>query len=229
MRRYFTVIAAFLGVVVLTGASPIADLLARVEVLESAVVMLESENQTLLGQVSLLETQGQALLEQVASLEVESAAQPVVIDAGGNDIGKVVGFGDDGSSVVMLNFDGVPLFTIGIERDRFSTPSATAYYESGNCSGDVFAEMHGTGGGGPPRGLGGDTVQVLATGETWVIPADEPIGTRRLCSRRSWDMLSCEGIPCNNLGRMARATRIPEMEDFVPPFSLVTRGDLVAE
>ena len=76
MRRYVLLIFGGLAVAVLTGASPIADLLARVETLEAdsqtlagQVTSLEAENLTLGGQVTTLETESGALRQQVAALE----------------------------------------------------------------------------------------------------------------------------------------------------------------
>ena len=128
MRRYLFVIFAGLGVVVLTGASPIADLLSRVETLEGSVVALQSENQE--------------LTQQVSTLKAVSEGQPVLMDVSGVEVGSflsatVTPRAESQTVEVALKF-GDFRFILQI-RDQEFPADGSLQFTSNDCSGEPYA------------------------------------------------------------------------------------------
>jgi hypothetical protein len=91
--------------------STVVKLGAENQTLADQVVTLETENQTLSGEVADLTTQSEDLNLEVASLRSESDKQPVVIDTNGLEVGTVLSAENNLSEFTIFpEFDGVPLF-----------------------------------------------------------------------------------------------------------------------
>ena len=83
-----------------------------------------------------METENQALDGQVASLEAESDAQPVAIDANGDEVGTYA----DGllTAGVHFDFEGLPRFGLRVRSDSLAGAVSELVFRSDDCSGVGF-------------------------------------------------------------------------------------------
>jgi hypothetical protein len=153
----------------------------------------------------------------VAEQQADLNKQPVVIDANGVEVGIYV----DGLTSAGVHFDleGISRFGLRVHPDKLSGQASRLFFESDDCSGTGFMEPVGTGI--LPRAFhieDGSGRTFLSTGEVVTINERSQLDKLAVCQAAGSD-----GTP------VLETVRIPEIEDFTPPFQVVTRGDLLAE
>jgi hypothetical protein len=213
MRRYFVVVAGLLGVLILTGANPMAGLRARVLALEEIVAGLE--------------TSSQELIEQVAALKAESDRQPVLIDANGVEVGAIQFASVEKEFFRVLIDPGVvidlerhPLFALTWDQGKLAGQSRQLLFDSTDCSGTPLMAWEIR----RPHAFRRAFHMTDGSGTTFLAP--EPgFQESRFFGSILDDRGVCQGG--SDATTIGPAIPVPEMEGrFTPPFQVVRRGDL---
>ena len=172
-------------------------------------------------QVSLQQTQLDLLQAEVDQL-------PLVLDASGALVGPVVGAETQSlpahRAVVQLDLEGLPLFTVSVERGQIVVGSGSVFFESGDCTGDALALA---GDDGRPNALWGTAIVIGDdSSRTFYVtdPSEQPVTVDLLSGLHSGGR--CAPITITEGTVLAAAVDLDSM--FVPPFRIVARGELAA-
>ena len=161
----------------------------------------------------LTREENEALTQQVESLLSESDFEFIVIDGNGIQFG----------SVLHLESGPAVLFTLGGSRPFYLRINGTNFHASGilwfastDCSGTPLGEPH------LDVEIFARVVRVIPTGKTYIAPDAGTLSTAL--------SVMDEGGFCNT----TNATQIygpliliPELEEFAPPFRVITRGEFL--
>ncbi len=174
---------------------------------------------------------GRSLLaERVAVLETVVNEQLVVVDANGTVVGALVNgmdADDYGSAdrpnpgTVALDVEGFPLLAVHVWRNTLSGAGRAVYFASGDCTGTPFFNSEVPGQYSAPVL---PTTIVVGQGET--IFYSDVDASPQLATVRSFTQLGVCYL--TNDTRHYVAGFRASLQPFTPPYSVVTRGELVS-
>ena len=178
---------------------------------------------------SILLCGGRSLLaERVAALEAVVNEQLVVVDANGTPIGALadvpVSTGEfSGPGNVVLDLDGLPLLPVHVVRDHILGTDHFVWFAFDDCSGPpLFPD------GGPlllPRTMVFDEGGTLFYSDVGTDPQDTVVGSYRDLGS---NVVACEDTG-TNLSRSVLPGFRASLQPFIPPYAVVTRGELAAQ